>query len=485
MSERSAPNLVLVVLDALRADALPSDGPGLAALPAFRLLREESAVFPRCLSVAHWTVPSHASMWTGLYPWQHGLHHEGRGSLAAGAPLIARDLGRIGYSTGLFAANGNLNPRRGWLDGYDYAAWGCSAYLRSSVERPPPNEWPHGTRSTGRPGPFGPDGAAVTYPAVVLLERFPVLLDAMARFEHRLRGDPSRTAPALASWIEPSFRAWLSAIPMEAPAFATINLMDAHEPYLLPPGDRRRAGRVRQDHHGWIAGAWHPSADESEVLEDLHRRTVRLLDDRIGRIVRALQDAGRWQDTWLIITSDHGQSFGRDGGLFHMVGTSDDLLRVPLWMRRPGGRGAPVGRGWASLVDIPATFRRIAGLAATHEGPGVDLETLIDGERGSAVLALDDGPTFGDAADRFRGRVARRIPPRSIIGVVGSVRADADLGGGAVRYRSVDGPAPAPEAATRGLLERSVRSAVNAASEPVAGRDAEVTGRLRAWGYLD
>ena len=73
------------------------------------------------------------------------------------------------------------------------------------------------------------------------------------------------------------------------------------------------ASRVRQDHHGWIEGHWQPSARESELLHRLYRGSLRLLDARVQRIVASLKAAGRWENTMFVLTSDHGQAFGRDG----------------------------------------------------------------------------------------------------------------------------------------------------------------------------
>lgn len=496
MTTSGSPNVVVVVLDCVRGSALADAGGLLDALPHLRELRRESVAFPRCASVSHWTVPSHASLLTGVYPWEHGLYRGGRPTLPPEVPRLPRALRRAGYRTGSFCANGLLRPEPGWLEGFEYAGWGCSAYLRSSRSDRPP------AQSTA-PGP-GPGrsprerGSRASYFAVVALERFPWALDRIARLEHRLRGDPTRSRPALAPWIEPTFERWLAATPDDTPAFAFLNLMDAHEPYLIDREDglsaevRAAAARVRQDHHGWISGRWAPDARESDLLELLYRGAIRTLDERIGRIVAALRATGRWEETLLVLTSDHGQSFGRDGGLYHMTGLSEELLRIPLWVRWPGAaRGGSTGRGWASPIDVAATALEASRADRSGLGDAIPLDRLLADDRPGPVLALGDGPTFGDAARHLGPAAWRRSDPRAVAGYLGPWKAVRRADEDHPRFFAIESdpreerPLDPPEGAAAGLLREQVDRVVERLAAAPASAPAPGVERLRAWGYVD
>ena len=492
----SDPDIVVIVLDCLRASSLAEGTARPGELPNLEALRRESIQFPRTASVSHWTVPSHASLLSGRYPWEHGLYRGGAATVSPESPLIARGLARAGYRTASFAANGLLNPTFGWLEGFDYAAWGSSAYLRSSRTGLPPHEWRVERGRPDRRAQLRDRWHALTYWAVVGLERFPWVLDRVARWEHAVRGDRSRPRPVLAPWIEPSFTRWVQGTPRDQPLFAFLNLMDAHEPYLIDREDGigastlAEAARVRQDHHGWITGRWEPTPRESELLELLYRASVRVLDERVGRLIASLRDAGRWDRTLLVLTSDHGQAFGGEAGLYHMTGLSEELLRVPLWVRLPNGEGAGrVARGWASPIDVPGTLAQRAGLDGGAGGSGVPLPTLLDREREGPVYALGDGPTFGESAEHLGGSGGPRLDPRALAAYQGRWKAVLRLDEPAPRFFDLDSDPSArhpvasttPEARRLGEALAEVRRRLEPgnAPAPLAGEE-----RLRAWGYL-
>lgn len=493
-----APDVVVVVLDCVRGSELAVPPTGPVPYPFFDGLRREAVVFPKTASVGHWTLPAHASLFTGLYPWDHGLYQGGARRLGAELPLAARWLRRGGYRTASFSANRMLNPSYGWLEGFDYAAWGSSSYLRSSSVRGPPMET---GRTPVRPSPAERIPELLQqagYWAVVGLERFPAVLDGIARWEARLRGDGRYSRPVMAPWIEGSFDRWVRSVPADEPLFAFVNLLDAHEPYLMDREDGftraelAEAARVRQDHHGWIEGRWRPSPRETELLLRLYRATLRLLDLRVRALTECLRAQGRWENTLFVLTSDHGQAFGEHGLLYHMFGISNDVVRVPLWVRFPHGEhGGRTAHGWASLVDVVPTLAEVTGAPGPGSTAGRSLTELLDHEREGPIYALADGSTFGEPAPpSFRWKDLRD-DFLAVSAFQGRWKAVLTLPGQRVRYFDLETDPheahPQPRESVPGApdLGEGLRR-VGASLHRLGGSDDGAQVRhLRAWGYAD
>jgi len=105
-----------------------------------------------------------------------------------------------------------------------------------------------------------------------------------------------------------------------------------------------------------------------------------------------MQSAGRWDDTVLVFTSDHGQALGEHGFLFHALQVSEPIARVPLWYRHPSGRQAgTTGVGVASLMDVLPTVLEDAGVSISSSFAGTHLTRLATEPRSSAVYASSDG----------------------------------------------------------------------------------------------
>jgi arylsulfatase A-like enzyme len=109
-------------------------------------------------------------------------------------------------------------------------------------------------------------------------------------------------------------------------------------------------------------------------------------------IVQVYKDAGRWDDTLLFLTADHGQAFGEHGIIFHTLRIDEGMIRIPLWVRYPhGAQGGETGVGWASLIDIAPTALKAAGAADWKTTSGHDLERLIENPRPEPMLTMSDG----------------------------------------------------------------------------------------------
>lgn len=401
MTANRPPDVLFVIFDALRSSDYPGGETPVDKMPFTSRLLNDAVHFPRAASVTPWTIPAHASAFTGLYPWEHGCHAHSSLVLRPTVPRLPAVLQPKGYRSLLLSANTLLSPRFGMVDGFDEAAWAgwWESYVRRARTDSPPSSTRTVAQEAGLLERFR-DGALgrIMINATEAIYRYPFLFDVVDMVHQQLTGGGAERDLSPAPWIEPSLAAWLARQSRDTPVTCTINLCDTHEPYFdcrgVSLGFERwwKLARVRQDFVRCIAGSWKPTPEELGVLRHLYRDMVRNLDRRLERIVGAFQEAGRWENTVLIATSDHGQAFGEHGELFHLNGIIDPMLRIPLVYRPVGGTGRPVeGKGWASIIDVVPTILRDAGGGRMNLPSAIPLQDLVDQPRPDPVFAVSDG----------------------------------------------------------------------------------------------
>ena len=393
-----------MVLDAVRWDVFrqvfePSQLPR-ERFGGLNELRDEAVRFERAASVAPWTLPAHASLFTGLYPWQHGTHGRGALELTRDQPVLAELLRSLGYRTLCLSANAFLGPESGLIRGFDQAhvaSWRAPYFRWRSLDRGGsvggdlhPQRSGNGHASTG---------LAATQLEFQILTRFPFLLDIWNRGARKLRPkDFGSSSLSVSPWVESSFHPWVASLEPDQSFFAFVNLLDAHGPYLTDTGrdlsirEWWRMMRVDQAQAHYIL---HPDAftlDDREALLTLYKQAVDNLGQRVGQLVASLQSCGRWDNTLFLLTSDHGQSFGEHGWLFHGSRVDEPLIRIPLWVRFPFAQNAGASTNlWASLIDVAPTILDAAGVAKLPDLEGVSLRKLLEQPSREPVLAATDG----------------------------------------------------------------------------------------------
>lgn len=491
------PDLLVIVLDCVRASDFAGGRDAVAPLPFMDSLLKESIHFPRASAAAPWTIPSHAAIFTGRYPWESGVHMLKELRLDASVPTLAGMLGRAGYATFSASANGFICPDIGLTNGFEASTWGdwWERYLRLPTRSLPP-----------RAANFGPTQRLPSGPQWSALEekawnfhRFPVLIELLNRLvqEVRYRDDPGRLK--ISPWIEPTVRRWLDQQPRETPTFCFINLLDAHEPYLTDPAIEHGVREwlelvsVRMDRTSILAGHWTPTPHEFDVLHRLYRAMVRSLDARIAGLAKAYQDAGRWDRTAVVVTSDHGQAFGEHGHLFHGQRLWEPLLRIPFSLRLPGGeQGGTTAEGWASLVDIAPTFLALAGEGADGIFPSAfPLTDAVDRARRLPAMAMGDGihqmtmvrtiAATDKIADWDRRWIAAYDGDRKLLY---DVTRDEFHAFDVARDPGELTDLWASEGPTMAMLAEDAREAARRLTSTASTESADVTARLKSWGYL-
>ncbi len=295
-------NVLLLVLDTTRADAVGAYGGGPAHTPALDRLAREGTLFANARTTSAWTLPSHASLFTGLYPSRHGAHWEHR--FLDPLPTTLAEVLAATHHTAGFSENPHITRSGGFAQGFaDFAeTWRRrSGTGAATVERV--GEW------LDRRDPSRPFFLFVNLMACHLPYRPPLA--------HQRRFVPAGTDEAL------------------------VNELRAL--------DERAARRA-------MTGSEPLGEDRLEVLRALYRADVSWADELAGRLVAMLEDAGELDRTLVVVLSDHGENLGDHGLMEHQLSLYETLLRVPMILRLPGVvEAGRVEEAPVQLVDVLPT----------------------------------------------------------------------------------------------------------------------------------
>jgi arylsulfatase A-like enzyme len=344
--------------------------------PFFDRFRRESIDFRRAYATECWTLPTHASMFTGLLPSEHGAHVQ-RMRYDAPAPTIAEVLAEAGYATEIVTRNSVLD---GSIPGITRG-------------------FQHNQRVVSDRSPYHPMAMmlALTKP------RFRRQIRDTGFFHPLQRANREFVREFAASVLPADEQALQYALErMEAhrkarrPHFLFLNLYDVHAPYspsldsILAPV---RSWRDLVENAGSMAAMPHIGCHEylqpdfelpdwqRRALLARYHRAIELMDGKLERFYSAASGAGLLSDTLLVVASDHGEAFGEHGLYLHDASVYDIHLRVPLWVRHP----ALAAQGIDDVVSMRdvATMIRCAARGRSPRG------TILDADyRGTHPVAL-------------------------------------------------------------------------------------------------
>jgi len=358
--ERRGSNIVLIVLDTLRADYCSAYG-GPVATPALDAMAHRGTIFNRSYALGPWTPPSMTGMFASTYPlglspgptreawldevWRYALRAEDR-------PL-AELLAAQGYETCALIANLMLRDMRGMLRGFDT---NCFSH---------PMIW----RQRGLFGYF-------PFLQSTLAARLPCLVD---KRYNDTTADLTRYALAyIRRHTTDSFFLW-------------VHYIDPHAPYDPPEAYRTMTGPWRafapeMDTTSWFEDGVHekPLADFDErdrpYVRSLYKGEIRYVDDAVGRIVAELARLNLGAHTYVCVTSDHGEELWDHGGWGHGQTVYDELMHVPLIITGPDVRPLAVDEP-VSAIDLMPTLADLAGVAPAASWHGTSLAPVLRGER--------------------------------------------------------------------------------------------------------
>jgi arylsulfatase A-like enzyme len=364
----SAPNVLLIVLDTVGAEHLHLYGSGRSTSQSIDELAARGIRFDQAQATSSWTLPSHASMFTGR--WPHELSAGWFTPLDGTLPTLAEFVGSHGYATAGFIANTWYCARdsglgRGFTHYRDFRFPRLTALRTAAlVDRPL-----EGIVSIER---FLEDWLD--------LDLFSAAVDRLYRLLKLNRKE--------AETVNREFFDWLSHREQsERPFFAFLNFYDAHYPYELPElgihrfGAKARSGPETAVVRDWPRVIQHgPSPGQVTFGRDAYDDCVANLDEHLGRLIDELKRRRVLDRTWVIITADHGESFGENPGVFwHGTSLYQAQLHVPLVIVPPaGGPPAKVVTETVSLRDLAATVGGLVGLEGDSPFPGESLSRFWD-----------------------------------------------------------------------------------------------------------
>jgi arylsulfatase A-like enzyme len=347
------PNVLLIVLDTVRADRLSAYGYGRPTTPHFDRLAMEGALFLRAFSTSSWTLPSHASLFTGMESSGHGA---GDARLDFSSRTLAEQLQNEGYRTGGFVANTLFcHSGTGLAQGFQHYedVFGSIVDMVSRTA--------YGRRIVAR------GAMAIGYH------------DAVGR---KRAADVNR-----------DFLNWVDARP-ERPFFAFLNFMEAHQPYLasvefaskFSESGQTIVSRVPIDGDIYPPA---PATPEQITLErDAYDASLAELDAHLAKLMEELVRRGLREKTLIVITSDHGEGLFEHNAFGHGRNLHREAIHIPLLFVFPGKvAGGLRMDNPAALSSVPATILKLIDSQAAF--PGADLFTSRGSEAPAVLSELD------------------------------------------------------------------------------------------------
>ena len=177
---------------------------------------------------------------------------------------------------------------------------------------------------------------------------------------------------------------WIDGLDDNNTFFVALNLQNSHLPYPVPADFPRRFGPAKLDFTIRFA---HFPKEKIQVVKDVYADSLAYVDSQIGRLIQYLKTKNKWENTVIVVTSDHGQAFYEHGFASHASAIFDEVMRVPLIIRAPGLK-AGLDTRLAQHVDVAPTIAGLLGVPAHPSFQGIDLvNTAADPNRSAYMVA--------------------------------------------------------------------------------------------------
>ncbi|SEA17454.1 Arylsulfatase A [Haloplanus vescus] len=383
MTSDAPGNVLFVVMDTVRADHLTPYGYDRPTTPGLDDFATEATVFEEAVAPAPWTLPVHASLFTGLYPSQHGADQEN--PYLEGATTLAETLSDAGYDTACYSSNAWITPYTHLTDGFDAQDNFFEVMPGDLLSGPLARAWK--TMN---------DNDRLRTIADKLVSLGNVAHEYFAGGESADSKTPAvidRTQEFIADSDD-----W----------FAFINLMDAHLPYHPPeefaaefaPG--ADSDEICQNSKEFNSGARDIDDEEWDDIRGLYDAEIAHIDAQLTRLFDWLKERGEWEDTTVVVCADHGELHGEHDLYGHEFCLYDPLVNVPLMVKHPD-LDADRRTDTVELVDLYHTV--LDALDVDGGDPATAGDTAVSRDPTRSLLS-DDYRAFDSVTDPDPGQAA-------------------------------------------------------------------------------
>lgn len=465
-------HVVVITLDTVRADHIGCYGDSVAKTPNLDRLAAESVRFNHVVTAAPTTLASHASIFTGVYPHEHGTPRNGF-VVAGRNQTMAERLAKEGFETAAFISSFPLDKRFGLSQGFDI-------YDQNLTEVSPDPRASHSERRADD----------TTSAVLAFLENG--VPDRLFLWVHYFDAHAPYDPPPPYDTLFPRMDMPIAHTESACIAPAVARLQRRAIGREIGRGATVATGLTRD----LIEEKIEQPNREDIGLDALYRGEIAFLDDYLGKLVSALRDTGVLDDAILIVTADHGETMWEHGDFWnHGLWVYDTTVHVPLLVRLPGGEhGGTVVDEVVSTVDIMPTLMDLLDLSPDE----VDGRSLVGAWR---IGSLEPRAVFSEATQPFaverqseawfndqKPRCIRSGPWKYIFAPyldyeeLFNIRNDPDE-----RINLIDSPTSESAAVVAGLRDELDRWNAEADPSPTVqagGSGNETVDRLKSLGYI-
>lgn len=337
-------DVVFIVLDTLRRDKVSVYNEKIDFTQNLESFSSEATVFEDAVAQAPWTLPSHASMFTGLYPWEHGAT-EKKLFLDVDQELLAEKFSENGYNTACFSANPWIADHTGLLDGFQ----------EINNQFPLISDLPGSVKALWKK--LGSSKKVWLYG---FLEKFG---EPFMSFAEKGNSETEDILKDAREFVESS----------DQDFFLFLNLMDPHMPYFPPKKYKdKHAPDINPDEMcqvGYKHNAGIVEAD-FEALEKLYNAEVDYMDDALGEFIDFLD-----KETTVVIVSDHGEHLGEFGLIDHQFSVSEKLVNIPLMIKSTELNESCID----SQFELKNLYNLVPALEGLEETPALESKYALGG----------------------------------------------------------------------------------------------------------
>ena len=397
------PNVLLISLDTTRADHLSLYGYARNTTPNLNKFAENAIVFNRAIATGDMTLPTHASIFTGLYPLQHGAHNDppefwNARPLSDQFLTLTEILAAHQYLTlGVVSNYGYLGHGLGIPQGFNYYDNKIPVVFLKKVNRNYLSSW---IPELLQPFLKHTDYDVIYRDAEIINREVFKLLD------NRSENEPQ-------------------------PFFLFVNYMDPHFPYIPPPPfDTRYPGKLEDFDTKYYSALYEAVLEKRRSVTEAEYKhmvsqydgEIAYLDYHLGELFARLKASDLFDNTLIIITSDHGEAFGERDLIQHAVSVYQDQVHVPLVLKFPNSKKFGVINQAVSSVDILPTVLDVLGIEM--QLPNVQGKSLrtINHEENRAVMT----ESYPDGGLRARHQRFMRIERAVVSGALKLIQSTAN-----------------------------------------------------------